>query len=67
MLAVLATALGCGLLVGLDRERRKLRGPRRPLAGLRTFALTSVSGAAAMRKKPAVSDSRHALTSAGEG
>ena len=48
MLAVLATALGCGLLVGLDRERRKLRGPRRPLAGLRTFALTSVSGAAAM-------------------
>lgn len=48
MLATLATALGCGLLVGLDRERRKLRGPRRPLAGLRTFALTSVSGAAAM-------------------
>lgn len=47
-LATLATALGCGLLVGLDRERRKLRGPRRPLAGLRTFALTSVSGAAAM-------------------
>lgn len=47
-LAILATALGCGLLVGLDRERRKLRGPRRPLAGLRTFALTSVSGAAAM-------------------
>ena len=48
VLATLATALGCGLLVGLDRERRKLRGPRRPLAGLRTFALTSVSGAAAM-------------------
>lgn len=48
MLATLATALGCGLLVGLDRERRKLRGPRRSLAGLRTFALTCVSGAAAM-------------------
>jgi uncharacterized membrane protein (DUF4010 family) len=48
LLATLATALGCGLLVGLDRERRKLRGPRRPLAGLRTFALTSISGAAAM-------------------
>jgi len=47
-LAALAAALGCGLLVGLDRERRKLRGPRRPLAGLRTFALTSVSGAVAM-------------------
>lgn len=48
ILAVLATALGCGLLVGLDRERRKLRTPRRTIAGLRTFALTCVSGAAAM-------------------
>ena len=59
MLAVLATALGCGLLVGLDRERRKLRGPRRPLAGLRTFALTSVSGAAAMLS------GQHALVAVG--
>jgi len=47
-LAALATALGCGLLVGLERERRKRRGPRRALAGLRTFALTSVSGVVAM-------------------
>jgi len=47
-LAVLATALGCGLLVGLDRERRKSQGSRHAVAGLRTFALAALSGAAAM-------------------
>jgi uncharacterized membrane protein (DUF4010 family) len=45
--AVLAAALGCGLLVGIERERRKGIGPGRAFAGLRTFALTSVVGAAA--------------------
>lgn len=45
--AVLAAALGCGLLVGIERERRKGAGPGRAFAGLRTFALTSVVGAAA--------------------
>lgn len=45
--AVLAAALGCGLLVGIERERRKGTGPGRAFAGLRTFALTSVAGAAA--------------------
>ncbi|TNF57410.1 MAG: DUF4010 domain-containing protein [Burkholderiales bacterium] len=45
--AVLAAALGCGLLVGIERERRKGRGPTRAFAGLRTFALTAVLGAAA--------------------
>jgi len=45
--AVLVAALGCGLLVGIERERRKGSGPRRAFAGLRTFALTSVMGAAA--------------------
>lgn len=45
--AVLAAALGCGLLVGIERERRKGRGPSRAFAGLRTFALTAVLGAAA--------------------
>lgn len=45
--AVLAAALGCGLLVGIERERRKGSGPGRAFAGLRTFALTSVVGAAA--------------------
>jgi uncharacterized membrane protein (DUF4010 family) len=45
--AALATALGCGLLVGVERERRKGSGPQRAFAGLRTFALASVLGAVA--------------------
>lgn len=43
----LAVALGCGLLVGVERERRKGRGPDRGFAGLRSFALAAVVGAAA--------------------
>jgi uncharacterized membrane protein (DUF4010 family) len=43
----LATALGAGLLVGVERERRKGRGPKRAIAGVRTFALAAVAGAAA--------------------
>ncbi|QXH97442.1 DUF4010 domain-containing protein [Pseudomonas ogarae] len=39
-----AAALGIGLLVGLERERRKGEGDRRDFAGLRTFAITSVLG-----------------------
>lgn len=39
-----AAALGIGLLVGLDRERRKGEGDRRSSAGLRTFAITSLLG-----------------------
>ena len=45
--AVLAVALGCGLLVGIERERRKGSGPGRAFAGLRTFAVSCVAGAAA--------------------
>ncbi|MFP5468047.1 MAG: MgtC/SapB family protein, partial [Gammaproteobacteria bacterium] len=45
--AVLAAALGCGLLIGIERERRKGSGPGRSFAGLRTFSLTSVLGAVA--------------------
>lgn len=45
--ATLLVALGCGLLVGIERERRKGHGPDRAFAGLRTFAVTSVAGAAA--------------------
>lgn len=45
--AALLVALGCGLLVGIERERRKGSGPNRSFAGLRTFAVTSVAGAAA--------------------
>ena len=43
----LLVALGCGLLVGIERERRKGTGPNRAFAGVRTFAVTSVAGAAA--------------------
>ena len=43
-----AVALGIGLLIGVDRERRKGEGPGRAAAGLRTFAITSLLGAASM-------------------
>jgi uncharacterized membrane protein (DUF4010 family) len=46
----LAVALGCGLLVGLERERRKRRrGPAgaRAAAGIRTFAVAALAGALA--------------------
>ena len=46
-MAVLASAAGCGLLMGIERERRKGDGPGRALAGVRSFTLASLSGAAA--------------------
>ncbi len=46
--AALAVAFGCGLLIGIERERRKGHGARRSLAGLRTFALVCVLGAGGM-------------------
>src|SRR5271165_394816 len=41
----LAVALGIGLLIGTERERRKGTGPERSAAGLRTFTLASLTGA----------------------
>ncbi|MDP3239566.1 MAG: DUF4010 domain-containing protein, partial [Reyranella sp.] len=38
-------ALGVGLLVGIDRERKKGEGPGRGAAGIRTFTLASLAGA----------------------
>lgn len=38
-------ALGVGLLIGIDRERKKGEGPTRGAAGLRTFTLASLAGA----------------------
>jgi hypothetical protein len=49
----LAVALGVGLLVGVERERRKGRGPQRRAAGMRTFALVTVAGALAQSLGPA--------------
>ena len=43
----LAVALGCGLLIGLERERRKGLGQDRAAAGLRTFAVAALLGAIA--------------------
>ncbi|MEZ4279658.1 MAG: DUF4010 domain-containing protein [Myxococcota bacterium] len=43
-----SVALGIGLLIGLERERSKGEGPARGSAGIRTFALASVSGALAL-------------------
>jgi uncharacterized membrane protein (DUF4010 family) len=40
----LAIALGIGLLIGAERERRKGSGPSRAPAGIRTFALVSLFG-----------------------
>jgi uncharacterized membrane protein (DUF4010 family) len=40
-----AVALGIGLLIGAERERRKGRGPARSPAGIRTFAAASLAGA----------------------
>ena len=45
--AALACALGCGLLMGIERERRKGSGPGRGPAGVRTFSITSLAGATA--------------------
>jgi uncharacterized membrane protein (DUF4010 family) len=42
-----AVALAIGLIIGMERERRKGRGPQREPAGIRTFALASLLGAVA--------------------
>lgn len=44
----IAVALGVGLLVGVERERRKGEGPERAAAGVRTFAITALIGVLAM-------------------
>lgn len=46
-LSSLALALGLGLLIGVDRERRKGTGPSRQFAGIRTFSIVSLAGGAA--------------------
>jgi uncharacterized membrane protein (DUF4010 family) len=40
-------ALGVGLLIGIERERRKGQGPQRAFAGVRTFALVALAGSLA--------------------
>lgn len=45
LLLNLAVALGIGLLIGAERERRKGQGPARAPAGIRTFAVVALAGA----------------------
>jgi len=40
-----AVAIGIGLLIGAERERRKGDGPTRSPAGIRTFTITALAGA----------------------
>lgn len=47
LLLPFAVALGIGLLIGAERERRKGHGPARAPAGIRTFTVVSLAGAAA--------------------
>ena len=44
-----AAALGSGMLIGLERERRKGHVDSRACAGLRTFAITALLGYSAMQ------------------
>ena len=41
-------ALGIGLLIGAERERRKGMGPARSAMGIRTFSTTSLLGAVSL-------------------
>lgn len=42
-----AVALGAGLLIGVERERRKGSGRHKAVAGVRTFSIAALSGALA--------------------
>lgn len=44
-ITTIAAALGCGLLVGLERERSKLKHEYKTFAGFRSFAISSLLGA----------------------
>lgn len=44
----LAAALAVGLLIGVERERRKGQGARRGAAGVRTFTLIALAGAVSL-------------------
>ncbi|UUZ55092.1 DUF4010 domain-containing protein [Massilia sp. H-1] len=50
----LAVALGCGLLIGIDRERHKGNGPARALLSLRSFGFAALIGALAQLSGGAV-------------
>ena len=45
LLTMFAAALGCGLLIGLERERSKKNAQHHHFAGVRTFGICSLLGA----------------------
>lgn len=45
LLMIMAAALGCGLLIGLERERSKQRENQHSFAGVRSFAICALLGA----------------------
>ncbi|WP_435575062.1 MgtC/SapB family protein [Acinetobacter lwoffii] len=45
LLTIMLSALGCGLLIGLERERHKNNNHERSFAGLRSFTITALLGA----------------------
>lgn len=45
LLTIMAAALGCGLLIGLERERSKQRENPRSFAGVRSFVICALMGA----------------------
>ena len=47
MTFAILVALGIGLLIGLERERKKGEGPDRAVAGIRTFAIAALLGVVA--------------------
>lgn len=61
----LAVALGSGLLVGIERERRKGQGPDRQPAGIRSFALAGSMGAIAQLQQAPLLVAAGALTVGG--
>lgn len=50
----LGVSLGIGMLLGVERERRKGEGPNRAAAGVRTFALVGLAGGVSWRVGGAV-------------
>ncbi|OAL81706.1 Mg2+ transporter-C, MgtC family protein [Acinetobacter sp. SFB] len=45
LLMIMAAALGCGLLIGLERERSKQRENQHSFAGVRSFVICALLGA----------------------
>ncbi len=45
LLIIILSALGCGLLIGLERERNKNTRNEQSFAGLRSFTISALLGA----------------------